>query len=95
MIELSSYIGNVAFITSGNNIGRVGIIITRERHLGGFDIIHVQDERGVSFATRINNVFVIGKGKKPWITLPKYNGVYLSPFEAKLEGEKKVGKKAN
>jgi len=38
--------GNVSFTTSGNNIGRVGIIITRERHLGGFDIIHVQDERG-------------------------------------------------
>jgi len=39
--------GNVCFVTSGNNVGRVGIIITRERHLGGFDIIHVQDERGV------------------------------------------------
>lgn len=39
-------IGNVIFTTSGNNIGRVGLIVTRERHLGGFDIVHVQDERG-------------------------------------------------
>jgi len=38
--------GNVIFTTSGNNIGRVGIVVTRERHLGGFDIVHVQDERG-------------------------------------------------
>jgi len=81
--------GNVAMVTSGNNIGRVGIITVRERHLGGFDVIHIQDERGVQFATRIGNVFVIGKGKKPWISLPKGNGVYLSPVESKTEHEKK------
>jgi len=86
--------GNVAFITSGNNIGRVGIVTTRERHLGGFDIIHIVDERGANFATRIGNVFVIGKGKKPWVSLPKHNGVYLSPVEAKLEEEKKHEKKS-
>lgn len=85
--------GNVCFTTSGNNIGRVGIIVTRERHLGGFDIIHVQDERGQQFATRIGNVFVIGKGKKPWVSLPRGNGVYLSPAEAKHEAEKKEKKK--
>jgi len=85
--------GNVIFTTSGNNIGRVGIIVTRERHLGGFDIVHVQDERGAQFATRIGNIFVIGKGKKSWIQLPKGNGVYLSPAEAKLEAEKKEHKK--
>jgi len=85
--------GNVCMVTSGNNIGRVGIIATRERHLGGFDVIHVQDERQSQFATRINNVTIIGKGKKPFISLPKYNGVYLSPVEAKLEGEKKSGEK--
>lgn len=86
--------GNVALVTSGNNVGRVGLITTRERHLGGFDIIHITDERGNEFATRISNVFVIGKGKKPLITLPKYNGIYLNPVEAKLEGEKaKKGKK--
>jgi len=86
--------GNICLINSGNNIGRVGIITTRERHLGGFDIIHIVDERGSNFATRISNVFVIGKGKKSWITLPKYNGIYLSPVEAKLEAEKKDKKGA-
>jgi len=85
--------GNVCFTTSGNNIGRVGIIVTRERHLGGFDIIHVQDERGVQFATRVGNIFVIGKGKKPWISLPKGNGIYLSPIEAKQAHDKLLQKK--
>jgi len=83
----------VVFATSGNNIGRVGIIVTRERHYGGFDIVHVQDERGQQFATRIGNIFVIGKGKKPWVSLSKGNGVYLSPQEAKHEAEKKEKKK--
>jgi small subunit ribosomal protein S4e len=86
-------IGNVCFTTSGNNVGRVGIIITRERHLGGFDIIHVQDERGHQFSTRIGNIFPIGKGKKPWITLPKGNGVYLSPAELKEKQENASKKK--
>jgi len=67
--------------------------VNRERHLGGFDIIHVQDERGVQFATRIGNIFIIGKGKKPWITLPRGNGVYLSPAEAKTEHDAKKDKK--
>jgi len=64
--------------------------------LGGFDIIHVQDERGHSFSTRIGNIFVIGKGKKPWVQLPKGNGVYLSPAETKLDQEtKSKSKKAH
>jgi small subunit ribosomal protein S4e len=76
-------IGNVAYITGGNNIGRVGIITARDRHHGGFDIIHIKDANGKSFATRMGNVFVIGKGKKPFITLPKDNGLYLTPVEKK------------
>jgi len=36
---------------------------------------------------------VIGKGKKSWVQLPKGNGVYLAPHEAKAEHEKKKDKK--
>jgi len=86
-------IGNVCFTTSGNNVGRVGLINTRERHLGGFDIIHVTDERGHQFSTRIGNIFVIGKGKKPWIQLPKGNGIYLSPAEVRQAAADGAGKK--
>jgi len=75
--------GNVAYIISGNNIGRVGVITARDRHQGGFDIVHLKDANGKSFATRINNVFVIGTGKKPLISLPKDKGLYLTPVEKK------------
>lgn len=81
-------IGNLAYITGGNNIGRVGIILHRERHLGSFDIVHIKDERGKQFSTRISNVFVIGKGKKPLISLPKDNGIYMNAEEKKEEKDK-------
>jgi small subunit ribosomal protein S4e len=44
--------GNVVMITGGHNIGRVGIIQSRERHPGSFDIVHVKDANGHTFATR-------------------------------------------
>lgn len=73
--------GNTVMISGGNNMGRVGTIMHRERHPGSFEIVHVKDSVGHSFATRLNNVFVIGKGSKPWISLPKGNGVKLSIME--------------
>mmetsp|Transcript_129106 Transcript_129106/g.401625 ORF Transcript_129106/g.401625 Transcript_129106/m.401625 type:complete len:259 (+) Transcript_129106:2-778(+) len=73
--------GNTVMISSGNNIGRVGTIMHRERHPGSFEIVHVKDAADHTFATRLQNVFVIGKGSKPWISLPKGNGVKLSIIE--------------
>eukprot|EP00928_Gymnodinium_smaydae_P053140 TRINITY_DN371_c0_g2_i2.p2 TRINITY_DN371_c0_g2~~TRINITY_DN371_c0_g2_i2.p2 ORF type:complete len:259 (+),score=78.86 TRINITY_DN371_c0_g2_i2:79-855(+) len=73
--------GNVVMTSSGNNIGRVGVIVHRERHPGSFEIVHVKDAVGHTFATRLQNVFVIGKGNKPWISLPKGNGIKLSIAE--------------
>ena len=54
--------GATAMITGGNNIGRVGTIVDRERHPGSIEVVHVKDPRGQTFATRVSNVFVIGKG---------------------------------
>jgi len=73
--------GNVAMISGGNNIGRVGVISHRERHPGSFEIVHLKDAVGHTFATRLQNVFVIGKGTKPWISLPKDNGIKKSIIE--------------
>jgi len=87
--------GNLCMITSGNNVGRIGTIVHRDRHVGGFDIVHVRDARGQSFATRISNVFMIGKGKNPWITLPKEKGLALTPLEERqhrLEAGRKTRK---
>lgn len=36
---------------------------------------------GHTFATRLSNVFIIGKGNKPWVSLPKGKGVKLSVAE--------------
>jgi len=84
--------GNVVTISSGNNMGRVGVIVHRERHPGSFEIVHIKDAVGHTFATRLQNVFVIGKGTKPWISLPKGNGIKLSiteDREAKMNKSKR------
>lgn len=44
--------GNLAMITGGCNLGRVGTIVSRERHPGSFDICHIKDTMGHTFATR-------------------------------------------
>jgi small subunit ribosomal protein S4e len=73
--------GNLAMISGGKNTGRVGVIVSRERHQGSFDIVHVKDSAGHVFATRLGNVFVIGEGNKPMISLPKRKGIKMSIAE--------------
>jgi len=73
--------GNLCMVTGGRNTGRVGTIMHRERHPGSFDIIHVKDSTGHTFATRMSYIFVIGKGSKAYISLPKGNGIKLSIAE--------------
>jgi len=83
--------GNVCMIIGGRNMGRVGIIGHRERHPGSFDIVHVKDAAGHSFATRLRNVFVIGKGTKALVSLPgATKGVKLSIAE---ERDKRIARK--
>jgi len=74
-------VGNIAMVTAGNNIGRVGVVTHRERHHGGYDIVHIKDAADHTFATREGNVFIIGEGNKPWISIPKGRGVKLSIAE--------------
>ncbi|RRT85087.1 hypothetical protein B296_00012293, partial [Ensete ventricosum] len=74
-------VGNIVMVTGGRNTGRVGVIKNREKHKGSFETIHVQDATGHEFATRMGNVFTIGKGTKPWVSLPKGKGIKLSIIE--------------
>jgi len=74
-------VGNVVIISGGNSMGRVGTILHRERHPGSFEIIHVKDKVGKTFSTRLQNVTVVGKGEKAWISLPKGNGIRLTNAE--------------
>lgn len=73
--------GNTVMCVGGRNLGRIGIVMSRERHPGSFDIVHVRDAIGHTFATRITNVFTIGKGAKSLISLPKRKGIYRTPLE--------------
>jgi len=71
-------LGALIMVTGGHNQGRVGVVTHRDRHPGSFDIVHIRDSRGNEFATRLGNVFVIGKGKDSFITLPKGKGIRLT-----------------
>jgi len=82
-------VGQLAMITRGANIGRVGTILSVEKHPGSFDIVHIKDRKNNIFATRIGNVFVIGEGAKPWVSLPKGKGIKLTVFEDRDEKTKK------
>jgi len=99
--HLKADVGNLALVTKGANIGRVGVITSKERHPGSFDIIHLKDKKGVPFATRSGNVFVIGDSEKAWITLPKAKGQRSTILEeraarqaAKSDKKKKAKAKA-
>jgi len=81
--------GALAMVTSGHNIGRVGVIEHKEKHLGSFDIVHLKDAVGHKFATRASNVFVIGKTSS-LVTLPRTKGVKLSIIQ---ERDRRLKKK--
>ncbi|CAB4056390.1 RP-S4e [Lepeophtheirus salmonis] len=83
--------GNLCMVTGGRNTGRVGVIMHRERHPGSFDIVHVKDSNGHTFATRLDYTFVIGKDNKPYISLPKGGGIKLTIAE---ERDKRLSQKA-
>jgi small subunit ribosomal protein S4e len=86
--------GNMVMVTRGANIGRIGFILSKERHPGSFDIVHLRDKRGNDFATRLSNVFVIGDANKAWITLPKQKGIKLSIQEERTEKTAQKAEKA-
>lgn len=83
-------VGNLVMLTRGANIGRVGTIVNVDRHPGEFDIVHIRDKRGATFATRLSNVFVIGDATNPAVSLPKSKGIKKSVVE---ESEERVSGK--
>jgi small subunit ribosomal protein S4e len=72
--------GATVMCTGGRNTGRVGKIAHVDRNLGSFDIVTVTDSTGNNFATRLTNVFVMGKGKSA-VALPRGGGVKLTIAE--------------
>ncbi|PHT73055.1 40S ribosomal protein S4 [Capsicum annuum] len=70
----------IVMVTGGRNRG-CGVIKNRETHKGSFETFPIQDVQGHEFATRLGNVFTLGKGIKPWVSLPKGKGIKLSIIE--------------
>jgi len=73
--------GNTVMVTGGRNTGRVGVITHKEKHPSSHDIVHIKDAAGNLFATRLSNIFLIGKGSKSMVTLPRAKGVRLTIAE--------------
>ena len=87
--HLKFEVGQLVMITGGHNIGRVGVLITREKHLGGYEISHIKDAASKTFSTRTSNVFIIGEGNRSYISLPKGKGIKLSIMEEAALSSKK------
>jgi len=85
-------VGVTVMVTGGRNLGRVGSIVSKERHEGSFDIVHIKDALGRPFATRSVNVFVLGK-QKSLVKLPPRQGVKLSVIEEREFREKRSAQK--
>jgi len=78
--------GRVVMVTGGANRGRVGEIVSLERHPGSFDIARLKDKAGNEFATRAANIFVIGRNFKTIpIALPKQNGQKINVIQEREE----------
>jgi len=85
-------VGNSVMITKGRNTGRVGTLTHIENHPGSFNIAIVRDASGSSFSTRTENVFAIGQGSTPAVSLPKGNGIKLSILEEREMIQRKTKK---
>jgi small subunit ribosomal protein S4e len=63
--------GNIAIITSGRNVGRVGRILEVKPGLRRYRrIVTLEDKEGVKFQTSLSYIFIIGR-EEPLISLPE------------------------
>jgi small subunit ribosomal protein S4e len=78
--------GKIVMVTGGANRGRVGEILSLERHPGSFDIARLKDKAGNEFATRAINLFTIGNDYKSIpIVLPKQQGQRINIIQEREE----------
>ncbi len=93
--EISAFykfeVGCKVMITGGNNIGRTGTISRLEKHPGSYEIVHIKDENGLEFSTRLSNVFVIGTKSSEIALLKRHN--YLSIIQEREQRNERRPKK--
>jgi len=80
-------LGSMVMLTGGRNAGRVGALMHIEKHEGSFDVVTIKDSKGNVFSTRLGNVFVIGSGQTPLVTLPKGRGIKKTIIQEREEAE--------
>jgi small subunit ribosomal protein S4e len=66
-------VGSLCLIIGGHNIGRIGIIYQKNVYSNG--IVRLKDAEGYEFSVKTSFIFIIGKGKKSFISLPKGQGI--------------------
>jgi len=64
-------IGTLCLVIGGSNIGKIGVITYREQNQGISSIVKLKDATDFEFSTKLSNVFVIGKGSKSLVSLPR------------------------
>lgn len=67
--------GSLCIIMGGPNVGRIGIVLQQEKNFNQEEMIKLRDGEGSDFSAKITFVFVIGKGKRSFISLPKGRGI--------------------
>ena len=83
---LKAQTGKIVMVTGGANRGRVGEIVSVERHPGSFDIARLKDKAGNEFATRAMNIFVVGQSwSNILVTLPKQQGLKMNVIQEREE----------
>eukprot|EP01130_Rhizamoeba_saxonica_P004958 TRINITY_DN1_c0_g1_i1.p1 TRINITY_DN1_c0_g1~~TRINITY_DN1_c0_g1_i1.p1 ORF type:complete len:287 (-),score=58.86 TRINITY_DN1_c0_g1_i1:46-834(-) len=82
-------VGNVVFVTSGNSLGRVGILKVIEKHDGANSVAYIEDKIGNEFTTLLKNVFVLGENTSPLVSLPYGDGVRKSIIQERDENLRK------
>jgi small subunit ribosomal protein S4e len=80
-------LGAMVMITRGHNCGRVGTLMHIEKHEGSFAVVTIADSKGNQFCTRLANVFVIGSGSTPQVSLPKGRGIKKTIMQERAEAE--------
>ncbi|KAB0355406.1 hypothetical protein FD755_021914 [Muntiacus reevesi] len=71
--------GSVCMVTGGANLGRIGVITSQERNPGSFDVVHVKDLNGNSFANSSRTSSLLAKATN--ISLPRGKGICLTTAE--------------
>lgn len=78
--------GRAVMVIGGANRGRIGEIVSIERHPGAFDIARLKDAAGNEFATRAANIFIVGKNLNNLVvTVPKHQGLRMNPIQEREE----------